>query len=223
MRSTERGALLFKAVIFDFDGTLVDSLCGIALAMNAALRDFGLLEHSVQSYKTRVGEGVRVLAQKAIPATWGGSIEALIGKYREHYRLLMWESIRLYEGISALLEQLQAFEIPMAVLSNKGDEFIQPLSKALLAPWRFVDIRGERAGMPRKPDPSSALDMAQRLHVKPEETVFVGDTAVDMQTAHAAQMKAIGVSWGFGREKKLYEVGASFVLNAPLQLLSLRG
>ena len=213
--------LSFKAVIFDFDGTLVDSLHGIAAAMNGALRDFGLLEHRFESYPTMVGEGVSALAKKAVPAEWEGSTEELIGRYRQHYRLLMWESIRLYEGVPALLDKLQERGVSMAVLSNKGDEFIQTLSKTLLASWNFAEIRGEREGIPKKPDPTSALDIARALHVRPEETVFVGDTPVDMKTAYAAKMRAVGVSWGFRSEEALYHSGASFVLKSPLQLLSL--
>jgi phosphoglycolate phosphatase len=213
--------LSFKAVIFDFDGTLVDSLHGIAAAMNCALRDFGLPGHSWESYQTRVGEGIAVLAKKAAPTDWEGSMEELIAKYRQHYALWMWESVRLYEGISALLNTLQELGVPMAVLSNKGDDFIQALSKTLLASWNFAEIRGEREGAFKKPNPTSALEIARSLHVKPEEIVFVGDTPVDMKTACAAGMRAIGVSWGFRREEELYNSGASFVLNSPLQLLSL--
>jgi len=220
-KQTEGEALFFRAVIFDFDGTLVDSLCGIAAAMNCALRDFGLLEHTWESYKTRVGEGVSVLAKKAVPAEWTGSIEELIAKYRQHYRQWMWESVRLYEGVPALLDKLQEQGVLMAVLSNKGDEFIQALSKTLLAPWNFAEIRGERGGVPKKPDPTAALEIARALQVKPEETVFVGDTPVDMKTACAAGMRAVGVSWGFRCERELYHFGASFVLKSPLQLLSL--
>ena len=218
--SIAREELSFKAVIFDFDGTLVDSLYGIALAMNCALREFGLLEHALESYRTRVGEGIFVLAKKAVPADWTGSFEELIARYRQHYPRLMWESVKLYEGIPALLDKLQELRIPMAVLSNKGDDFIQELSRGLLASWVFAEIRGERVGIPRKPDPTSALDVARSLGVKPEETAFVGDTSVDMKTACAAKMQAIGVSWGFRSEKELYDSGASFVLNSPLQLLS---
>ena len=218
---TKKRALSFKAVVFDFDGTLVDSLCGIAAAMNDALREFGLEEHAWESYRARVGGGVVVLAQKAVPEGWEGSLEALMATYRKHYHRKMWESVRLYEGIPALLDALQACGIPMAVLSNKGEDFIQALSKVLLAPWNFADIRGEREGVPKKPDPTAALDIAQRLRVKPEETLFVGDTPVDMRTAHAAGMRAIGVSWGFRRKEELHEAGASFVINSPLQLLSL--
>jgi len=215
------GGLSFKAVIFDFDGTLVDSLYGIAAAMNGALRELGLPEHALESYRARVGEGIGVLAQKSLPADWPGSPEELILKYRQHYPLLMWESIRLYEGIPALLDELQQLGIPMAVLSNKGGAFIQSLSEVLLAPWHFTEIRGERMGVPRKPNPTSALEIAQALQTRPEEVVFVGDTAVDMKTACAARMRAIGVLWGFRGEEELYASGASFVLNTPLQLLSL--
>ncbi|MCL2178326.1 MAG: HAD family hydrolase [Proteobacteria bacterium] len=214
-----RGSLSFKAVIFDFDGTLVDSLCGIAAAMNEALGEMGLPEHTLESYRAKVGEGVGILAKRVLPEDWPGSTKELILRYRQHYRQRMWESVRLYEGIPALLDKLKELKIPMAVLSNKGDEFIQLLSKGLLASWAFADIRGERMGVPKKPDPTSALEVAQTLRVKPEETVFVGDTLVDMQTAHAAGMRAIGVSWGFRGEEELHKAGASFVLNAPLQLL----
>jgi len=220
-KQMEREGLSFRAVIFDFDGTLVNSLHGIAAAMNCALREFGLLEHTWESYQTRVGEGVFVLAKKAVPADWTGSIEELLAKYRQHYRLWMWESIHLYEGIPALLDTLQERGVLMAVLSNKGDDFVQTLSKTLLAPWNFSDIRGEREGIPKKPDPTSALDIARTLQVKPEEIVFVGDTPVDMNTACAAKMRAVGVSWGFRCEEELYHAGASFVLKSPLQLLSL--
>lgn len=208
-----------RAFIFDLDGTLADSLGDIADAMNAALKDRGLPVHSHQAFKGFVGEGVEEMAARASPK--GTPIDALVVEYRAHYARANHASTAPYDGIPHVLDVLQATGKPLCVLSNKRDDFTVALVEKIFARWRFALVRGERKNTPRKPDPTSALDIARALDIPPADFVFVGDTAVDMGTARAAGMVGVGCLWGFRERAELEAAGARHVIASPLELLAL--
>lgn len=210
-----------KAFIFDLDGTLLDSLTDIAGAVNDVLGRFGYPQHSMSDYQNMVGQGVEHLVRAAVPATAQERVNEVMAAYRERYRERMLLHTRPYAGIPELLDGLTARGFQLAVLSNKRDDFTVALVREVLAKWRFGDVRGERVGVPRKPDPTAALEIAQRVGVAPAECFFVGDTAIDMRTATAAGMTSIGVTWGFRPEKELRESGALHVVHSPEQMLAL--
>lgn len=217
------------ALIFDLDGTLADSIGDIGTAMNAVLADLALPPHPISAYKAFVGEGAENLVCRAVSAALGKSLsdalprplDQLVDAYRVHYAKLEHAHSALYPGVAAMLDGVVASGRKMAVLSNKRDDFTRHLIKHAFARWPFVDVRGEREGVPRKPNPLAAHELARALGYSPEHIGFVGDTAIDMATARSAGMVPIGVLWGFRSRAELEGAGAQFVLGRPEELLSL--
>jgi phosphoglycolate phosphatase len=208
-----------KAVIFDLDGTLADSLAEIGNAMNAALQRFGFEAHPLEAYKHMVGEGVEALVAKATRGAPAETAAQVLECYRDEYRSNGHQLSHPYPGVLDLLQKLQARQIPMSVLSNKRDEFTKHLVSLRFLGMPFVDVRGERPSVARKPDPTAALELATAMRMAPSDVTFVGDTAVDMRTARNAGMVAVGVTWGFRGAAELREAGASRLIDRPAQLL----
>jgi phosphoglycolate phosphatase len=215
---------VIHAVIFDLDGTLADSIADIGTAMNAVLASLKLEPHALDRYKGFVGEGAEVLVTRAVLARvpeLPRPVPELCEAYRAEYARLEHQGSTLYPGVEAMLEGLVARRIPMAVLSNKRDDFTRHLVQQALGRFPFVDVRGEREGVPRKPDPTAAFELALALNVIPANIGFVGDTAVDMKTARNAGMTSIGALWGFRGRAELEANGAQFLLTHPVDLLPL--
>lgn len=208
-----------RAALFDLDGTLLDSLHDIGAAMNHALSQQGLPIHPLPDYRRFVGEGVRVLVSRAVPAGQEALHEAVMESYRTRYARCMLEQTRPFPGIPELLSRLQEEGVKLAVLSNKPDASTRQLVQALLPRVRFGAVYGERAGVPRKPDPTAALGMAAELGVGPGDCAFIGDTAVDMDTARAAGMFSVGVTWGFRSVEELQSHGAQALAHTADELL----
>lgn len=225
--------LAVDALIFDLDGTLADSIADIGEAMNSVLAELSLPPHSLETYKVFVGEGATNLARRAVRAALGldwreASTEGiprplaeLTESYRVHYARLEHAHSTAYPGIDVMLDGVVASGRKMAVLSNKRDDFTRHLVAHAFGRWPFVDVRGEREGVPRKPDPTAALELAELLGVAPQRIGFVGDTPIDMGTARQAGMVPIGVLWGFRSRAELVEAGARFLLQHPQELLPL--
>ena len=197
-----------RAALFDLDGTLLDSLHDIAVAMNHALATEGLPTHPLAAYRSFVGEGVRLLVSRAVPADRAEAHAAVLEHYRAHYAEHLLDHTRPFPGIPALLADLEAAGVRLAVLSNKPDAATRRLVEALLPQVSFGAVYGERTGVPRKPDPTAALAIAAELGVPPAACAFIGDTAVDMDTARAAGMLGVGVTWGFRDVEELQAHGA---------------
>lgn len=217
------------AVIFDLDGTLADSVGDIAEAMNAVLTEMALPPHSWEAYKGFVGEGAEVLVQRAMEAAvgagapWPQPMPYLVERYRHHYGKIGHAHSKPYPGVLELLEALSRAGKQLAVLSNKRDDFTKQLVRQLFGKYEFVAVRGEQSGVPRKPHPQAALEIAQSFGVEPRRVAFVGDTAVDMKTAVAAGMWPVGVLWGFRPKDELAAAGAKlFLADAPSLLRHLR-
>jgi phosphoglycolate phosphatase len=211
----------FRALIFDLDGTLADSLEDIAGSMNVALATHGLPTYPTEAYRAMVGEGIGELVRRAVGARSDELLAAVAQTYRAAYRACGHAKTRIYPGIEALLTALNGRGVPLAVLSNKRDEFTRSLVLQHLSRWRFVEVRGEREGTPRKPDPTAALELAAALKTAPVDVAFVGDTAIDVRTARAAGMIPVGVLWGFRGRDELEAAGARHVLSSPAELLAL--
>ncbi len=213
-------AFPFRAVIFDLDGTLADSLGDIGGAMNEALVAGGLPAHPLLAYHLFIGEGVDVLARRAAPMLEELHLKKLVDEYRERYAARIDAATRPYEGVSDMLDGLVAANVPLAVLSNKRDDFTVELVRRRFSRWPFRAVRGERVDVPRKPDPTAALEIASTLGVAPADCAFVGDTAIDMKTARAAGMLPVGVLWGFRGREELLEAGAKRLIAHPRELLA---
>lgn len=213
----------FAAAVFDLDGTLLDSLEDLADSMNEALVGLGFPAHPVPAYKYFVGDGMEVLARRVLPeaARDRDTLERLVAAMRRVYGGRWDHKTRPYAGVPQMLEALRARGLRRAVLSNKPDDFTRLTVERLLAPHTFDLVQGVSPDTPPKPDPAGALAVAARLGVKPEECLYLGDTATDMQTACRAGMCAVGALWGFRTRQELEENGARAVAEEPGQVLAL--
>jgi phosphoglycolate phosphatase len=211
----------FHAVLFDLDGTLLNTLEDLADSTNLALRQLGLPEHPVASYKRFVGDGMENLVRRAVPEEHGDSATLVkcTNLTRAHYAARWAAKTRPYDGIPNLLDALTMRGIRMAVFSNKPDEFAQLCVERLLAGWHFEVVLGFRPALPKKPDPAGARLIAQRLRLEPAAFVYLGDTDTDMQTAAAAGMFPVGALWGFRTAEELAAHGARILIREPLDLL----
>lgn len=214
----------FKAILFDIDGTLLDTLRDIADAMNSALARLGFPVHDLEKYKYFVGDGMENLVRRTLPEPArsdprqvSGCLEILLGNYDRNRNA----KTHPYPGIPELLDALSARGLKMAVLSNKPHNFAVKTVEEFLPAWRFEVIFGERASVPRKPDPCAAIEIAGALAIEPADFLYLGDTATDMKTANGAGMFAVGALWGFRDAAELAASGAAKLISKPLELLQL--
>ncbi|HUP00902.1 MAG TPA: HAD family hydrolase [Gemmatimonadota bacterium] len=213
--------MCFRAVIFDLDGTLADTLDDITDAMNHALARHALPTHPREAYGELVGEGVRRLVERALPPDRedlaGEVLEELARYYVDH----MLDRTAPYPEVPELLDRLSERGIPMAVLSNKPEPATRWMIDRLFGGWTFAAIVGGADGVPLKPDPAALLAIAHTLAIEPARCVFLGDTRTDMETAVAAGMFPAGALWGFRDRAELEAHGARALLERPLDLLDL--
>jgi phosphoglycolate phosphatase len=211
----------YRAVIFDLDGTLLDTSDDIAVAMNRVLESRGLGSYTIEAYKTLVGDGAEELVRRVLSSRplAGEEIAGILRDYRREYDLCWRAHSRPYPGVPELLEELARKGIKTAVLSNKSHPFTKTMTSELLAPHRFDVVRGAMPGVPLKPDPRPALMIAAEMGLPPASVVFLGDTNVDMLTAVAAGMLPVGALWGFRSAAELEANGAAALVASPLDLL----
>ncbi len=211
----------YHAVLFDLDGTLLDTLDDLAGAMNFALRQMNFPSHDVAAYKYFIGNGVVNLARRTLPPDSRDeqTVEQLVATMRSYYSEHWADKTRPYEGVAEMLDQLTARSVTMAILSNKPDEFTKRMVAEFFPERPFAPVLGARQDVPIKPDPSAALEIAESLKVAPAEILYLGDTDTDMQTARAAGMFAIGALWGFRQAGELHQHGAQSLIASPQELL----
>jgi phosphoglycolate phosphatase len=213
----------FDAAIFDLDGTLADTLEDLADATDRLLIAEHLPAHDYAWYRLAIGNGVRQLITAAIPAEKQSevTITDYVGRMMADYDEHCLVRTRLYDGITEALAGLRAANVRLAVNSNKPDGPTRRIVEALVAPGTFEAVMGARPNVPLKPDPAAALLISERFGVAPERMAYIGDSRVDMLTATAAGMTAIGVAWGFRSVAELIENGAAAVVDHPRELPSL--
>jgi phosphoglycolate phosphatase len=211
----------YRAVIFDLDGTLLDTIDDIALAMNRVLESRNFEPYAVEAYKTLVGEGIEEMVRRALAPRLLAEEEVagLVRDYRREYELCWRDHSRPYPEVPELLGELARRGVRTAVLSNKSHPFTEAMMRELLGSFRFDLIRGAMPGIPLKPDPQPALTIAHDMGVAAGSVVFLGDTKVDMHTAVAAGMFPVGALWGFRSAEELTESGAAALIVSPLELL----
>lgn len=213
----------YRAVLFDLDGTLLNTIDDLADSMNAVLERLGLPAHPVDSYKLLVGDGLVPFVRRALPedrrdeASIASSAEAMRAEYARRWA----EKTRPYPGVPEMLDAVAQRGVGMAVLSNKPDDFTRKCVAKLLAKWSFEVVRGVRADGCKKPDPAGAIETARELGVAPGEILYLGDTNTDMQTALAAGMFPVGVLWGFRAREELVESGAKVLVAEPGEVAAL--
>ena len=211
----------YKAVIFDMDGTVLNTLEDIADCVNAVLTRFSLPEKSLEEVRQAVGNGVRHLMRCVIP---GGEshprYQEILAYYVPYYQAHCQNKTRAYDGIETAMKQLKAAGYRMAIVSNKGDGAVKELNRLYFA--QLVDEAiGEREGIRRKPAPDSVLEAVRLLGCSVDEAVYVGDSEVDLDTAANAQMPVIGVSWGFRGHAFLEQLHPDYLIDTPEELPAL--
>lgn len=210
-----------KAVIFDLDGTLLNTLEDLRSAVNVALALRNLPPRSLEEVRCFVGNGVRNLMRRALPAgTADADIDAALADFKQYYAAHIRDTTIPYDGIPELLTALCKRGIKVGVLSNKMDSATQELIQHFF-PGKVDVIFGEHKDIPRKPDPTSCRLVMQQLGVKPEEVLYVGDSGTDMQTAKNAGLTAVGVTWGFRSREDLLQNGADYLVAAPVEIFRL--
>jgi phosphoglycolate phosphatase len=211
----------YRAVVFDLDGTLLDTIDDIAIAMNRVLESLNFGTHTVEAYKTLVGDGIDEMVRRALsPRPLGdGEIAGIVRDYRREYGLCWRDHSRPYPGVPELLAALARRRVKTAVLSNKSHLFTESMTLELFPQHRFDVIRGAMRDVPLKPDPQPALLIASEMGVPPASVIFLGDTKVDMMTAMAASMLPVGALWGFRSAEELQGNGAAALIASPLDLL----
>jgi phosphoglycolate phosphatase len=213
----------FKGVIFDLDGTLVDTLGDIAASMNKALKAAGFPELPTGDYRGKVGWGIRRLAYLSMPEE--ARDEKLAGELAAASALYYAESplaiSRPYPGIPEVVAELRRRKIKTSVLTNKPDPVAQLVIAGLFPTGSFDMVLGDREGTKRKPDPSSSWEILLGLGLTPRDTIFVGDSEIDMETALAADCHALAVSWGYRPRELLTQAGAQRIIDKPEELLAL--
>ncbi len=211
-----------KAVLFDLDGTINNTVNDIAASSNYALAKHGFPTHPADSFKLFAGSGTYIMLQRAMPEEHknDGSVELIIDDYLAHYAVHSMDTTAPYDGIRELIDAVREQGYLTAVVTNKPD----PVAKQLLAdmfPEKFDAVVGQIDGMPVKPDPAMPLLAMQQLGVKPEECVFVGDSGVDIETGKNSGAYPIGVLWGFRGREELLACGAKELIEKPQELLDI--
>ncbi len=213
-----------KAVLFDLDGTLLNTLDDLADSMNEVLASHGWTKHSVDSYRYFVGDGFEALARKTVPIALRNDEQMLqrcVSDYREAYERRWNCKTQLYAGVPDLLDRLVGIGTSLAILSNKPQAFVEKIVMHYLGKWRFAAVQGARPETPRKPDPTAAFEISRGLAIPVESFLYLGDTDTDMQTATAARMLPVGALWGFRTAQELRNSGARALVRHPLDVLAL--
>ncbi len=213
------------AVIFDLDGTLLDTLADLGNCMNSVLARLGYPTHPLDRYRRFVGDGIEVLARRCLAGAAADetAVARVVEEMRGEYGRRWAESTRPYDGIAELLAALRQRGLALAVLSNKPHPFTVRMVEHFFPRGLFAAVWGARPEYPRKPDPAAALALAALMAAAPGEVLYLGDTDTDMRTAAAAGMMPVGVAWGFRPREELLAAGARRVVAAPAGVLDLVG
>jgi len=213
----------YQAIIFDLDGTLLNTLDDIADSANAVLVEHGYAPRPADDYRFFIGGGVDILFEKALPESerQGNTIQACVERFRDEYKSGWDRKTQIYNGVSDLLDTLIERGLKLAVLSNKPHAFTKKCVERYLSRWPISPVLGQRNGIPHKPDPTGAIEIADELGVAPSDFLYLGDSATDMKTARSAGMFAVGALWGFRPEEEMREAGAQAFIAKPTDLIDL--
>ena len=214
---------MYKLCIFDLDGTLTNTLEGIAHFANNALNKFGHASVPAEAYKTLVGDGARTLIERAVryAGAPAADTDAILAYYNKTYNDDFLYKTVVYEGIPELLAALKRRGIKTAVLSNKPHETTVKVLEALFTENAFDMYFGAREGVPLKPDKTAVLEIIAKLGVRAEDCLYIGDTATDIQTGKGAGLFTVGVLWGFRQRGELERAGAGAIIEKPAEILKI--
>lgn len=210
---------MYRTVIFDLDGTLLDTIGDLAAAANYVCRRNGWPEHTVEEIMGMVGHGIPNLVKQFSPADVRSPLILIntTTQFSQYYGAHSMELTKPYDGMPELVERLRGAGVKLAVCSNKADKFSRAIVEHYF-PGTFDLVLGNVSERPVKPDPASVLEIMKALNAQPESTVMVGDSSVDIRTGHNAGLKSCGVTWGFRERASLVEAGADFLADTPAEL-----
>lgn len=211
---------MIKAVLFDLDGTLVNSLKDLAAAGNFALSFFGFSVHEEEKYKYFVGNGIPNLIYRILPEANRDeqTHKKVMKKFYEHYNVHYADNTAAYDGIYELITALKKSGIRIAVVTNKAEAAAREVVNSIFG-GTFDAVYGQRPEIPTKPNPALALMAMKELGVKPEECIFMGDSETDVKTGVNSGAVPVGVLWGFRKADELLSGGAKYLINKPCELL----
>lgn len=209
-----------QGIIFDLDGTLLDTLADLAHAANKALADSGFPTHDIQAYRYLVGHGIEELMRRALPDGQRSDTHVAdsLARFQAIYTTTWNVDSAPYPGIAEMLNRLADLGLPMAVYTNKPQQMAEACIAEFFSSWPLTPVIGQRPGLPVKPDPCGALDILDQWQLNAQEVMMMGDSGVDMRTASNAGLMAVGVTWGFRTEAELLQNGAGTILHQPKDL-----
>ena len=211
--------MVIKGVIFDLDGTLIDTTREIQYVFNQLLESYSLPKRSIDFYKDNIGNGVEDLLKRSLPSNYSNDISPLLEKVKEIYEESLNKKSRPFDGITEVLDLLNENEIYIGIITNKMHHLATRCVDTFFSSYSIITI-GAGHLYPRKPSPDSSLAMADEFKTKPSEMLFIGDSSVDIDTAKSAGMVPIGVEWGNGALKDLLDAGVKEVFTKPYDLKS---
>ena len=208
-----------KLLIFDLDGTLLNTISDLGKACNYALQKMGFATHPIQAYAYMVGNGVRNLMKKAQQDADEETIDKLLEYFKEYYNEHCLDTTKPYPGITELLENLVKRDVAMAVASNKYQEATDKIIAGALPQFNFVAVEGQIENRNRKPDPSIIFSILEKYPVAKKDVIYVGDSGVDIECAKRACVESIGVTWGFRSIGELRKANADVIVTHPAEIL----
>lgn len=211
---------MVKAVIFDLDGTLIDTIDELANASNHALTKLGFPNWGVKEYRTFVGNGITRLLLRSLPENEKDKIDTARKYFDEYYSRHVLDTTPVYSGINSLIAELKKRGIRLGVNTNKAHQFASALIEKVF-PNVFEYVIGDEGGFPRKPEPDAALYIARSFGLASDECIFLGDSAVDLETARNAGMISVLCSWGFVFKELLLKTDYQYIIDSPEELLSI--
>jgi len=212
-----------NAVLFDMDGTLLDTLADLANSMNKALSEMNYSKHPLESYKKFVGDGIEKLVERVVPEKdkKQKTINKLLARFRKLYSEHWADETKLYSGISALLNSLDAFGIQCGIVTNKPHDFAMEMYDYFLSKWKFTKVLGATNKYAKKPAPDMLIEVCKAMEVEPEHTLFLGDSDIDIFAAKRTGMVSVGAAWGFRGKHELKKSKADFIIGNPLELIKI--
>lgn len=211
----------YKAVIFDLDGTLLNTLDDLADSANHILNELGFPAHPTESYKYFVGNGIPKLIERCLPADKQEYKEKALKMFFDYYNAHSRDKTAPYTGITELISDLKKSGLKLGVITNKANPIAREVVDFYLGGENFGYVQGMEEGLCAKPNPKGALMVAEKLGVTPDEVLYIGDSGVDMLTAVNAGFTPCGVLWGFRKEDELRDNGALYIVNKPSDIIAL--